>query len=241
MKVDKERVKWLHAPGHARSMGPAVIERGVASHSLVIDWSEMYFNIDDLRAHGDGYNHFVGKPKTKDKRGRVVNHDVVISTRDDAKVIYDEEFFVDKASNINFKIHPERWGKARVIEWRGLRILVMAWHPQPKARARLQILDGYKQSVRRVEAVYHKLVNSFEPDLVLLGGDLQLPKGNKWYYPNRLALRLKLRYANHHIDWQMWSKDWITDREHELNMRKINAGIDHPWMVRYLTRLKKEK
>lgn len=231
-------IKWLHAPGHSRSVGPKVIERAVKTGAQVIDWSEMYFNIDDLLKHAPEYDHFVGEPQQTDSRGRVVNHDVVISIRAGRKILHKEEFFVDKA-RINAKIHPERRGKALVFEDLGVRVLVIAWHPQPAVLKRpMVLLPGYKESVRRVEAVHDRLVSKYNPDLVVAGGDLQLGKGTKWFYPNRMAHRMKLDWHNIKIDWQMWSPAFREIRFHTIDPSTIQKGMDHPWMVRVLSNRK---
>lgn len=229
-------VKWLHAPGHVRSIGPNVIERAVETDALIIDWTEAYFNTRDLTGYASEYYHFVGKRKKKDRRGRIPNHDVVISVRKDvgAKVVHQEEFFVDRAYKMTLKINPERWGKAMVIDWEDTRILAVFWHPQYGAHRRPLIRRGYKKSVERVERVIRRLNSKYGPDLVLAGGDLQLRRGEAWYYPNKMANRLGLKSDNHGIDWQMWSRGWKSEWDRVIDPSKINSGMDHPWRARIL-------
>lgn len=228
-------VKWLHAPGHAGSVNKDVIEFAIKLDSLIIDWSEMYWNVDELRKFGEGYNHFIGKPKKKDDRGRVVNHDVVISTRKDAKVIHDEEFFVSSQVSSNLKYMPTRYGKARVIKFKGQTILIIAWHPQPNPThpARIkEVLPRYRRGVTRVQEVQDRLEKKFKPDLVLNGGDLQLGPGQEWIYPNQYAKRNKMSFRRNQIDWQMWrGKGFKFGTFRKRDASKINPGIDHLWTV----------
>lgn len=236
--VNKEaKIKWLHAPGHSGSVDAKVVDRAFRSHALVIDWTEMYHNVSSLKHLCPDYNHFVGSPRRKDSRNRVVNHDVVISTHSSAKIVYDEEFFVDDQLGFNLKYHPTRYGKARVVEYQGVRILIVAWHPQPGALHNLKIvLPHYRRSVARVSDVIHRLTLVHKPDLVLAGGDLQLGRGNKAFFPNKLAERLGLASANNKIDWQMWSESWDVAESHLIDPSKINPNMDHMWMERILHR-----
>src|SRR5690349_22041154 len=95
-KGGKVDLKWLHAPGHSRSIGPNVIRFATGFAPDVIDWSEMNFNVDDLVETAKDYEHFIGPAKRTDARGRVVNHDVIISVDKKHEIIHQEEFFVGK-------------------------------------------------------------------------------------------------------------------------------------------------
>lgn len=233
-------VKWLHAPGHAGSINKEVIQYATGLDALVIDWSEMYWNTDELRQHAGGYRHFIGEAKAPDSRGRVPNHDVVISTRSDAAVLHDEEFFVAREFTPNAKYMPARYGKARVVRWNGEIILIIAWHPQPKATKWLgTVLSGYRNSVRRVEKIQKRLVQDYNPTIIFNGGDLQLGRGEKWYYPNQLAERLGLQHKNRTIDWQMWAgarfQDFVI-----LDPAHVNPKMDHKWTLLELVKTSKK-
>lgn len=224
-------LKWLHAPGHSRSIGPKVVELAVNLEPTVIDWSEMYFNISDLKNNAPGYNHFVGPPKRTDIRGRVVNHDVVLSIHKDATVTHQEEFFIGAALPFNLKYMPERWGKAVVFWVEDQTVLLVAWHPQPGAlRYMAAVLPSYRRSVQIVEAKQRELEKTFAPDIVLNGGDLQLSVGHRWVCPNKLADRLKMQWRNHKIDWQMWKGFGVKlIGFRTVDPSKVNTGMDHLW------------
>lgn len=224
--------RWLHAPGHSGSVRKGVIQFAIKKKPLLIDWSEMYRNIADLEKHGVGYQHFVGKKRRTDARNRVVNHDVVISVRDDAEIIHQEEFFVSKEIPSNLKYMPERWGKAVVVRHAGEVILLLAWHPQPNPlRRRDLVLPSYRRGVRRVEAVQSRLEAAFSPDLVLNGGDLQLGPGSEEVHPNQMAKRTKMRYRRVHIDWQLWKGAYrvVSFKKHYPST--VNKGMDHVWTM----------
>lgn len=224
-------VKWLHAPGHAGSVGPEVVKFAVHEDPLVIDWSEMYWNVDDLRANGRGYQNFIGDPRRTDVRGRVVNHDVVLSVRSDAHIVDDGEFFIAHEIEQVIKYMPERWGKWVCFDIWGKRVLFIAWHPQPGALRRLQLVGAnYKHSVSRVVSKQNELVRRFKPDLILNGGDLQLSRGLNSMCPNRVFGSRGMMTRNHKIDWQMWrGAGWrIVDFE-TLDASHVNSGIDHLW------------
>lgn len=231
--MTETNVKWLHAPGHAGSVQKAVIEYAIGLDPLVIDWSEMYWNVDELEKYGKGYNHFIGDPKRKDKRGRVVNHDVVISTSKTAKVLHDEEFFISKEIAPNLKYMPERWGKARVIQSDGLVVLIVIAHPQPNPFRRIAlVLPSYRRGVRRTQRTQRELELQFKPDLVFYGGDLQLGFGARWVYPNKYAERNDMRYRRHKIDWQLWKGrgfkfvSFVTK-----NPKPFHKKMDHLWTL----------
>lgn len=232
----EQELKWLHAPGHAGSINKEVIQHAKSFDPLVIDWSEMYWNVDELRKYGTGYRHFIGAPKKVDGRGRVVNHDVIISTRNDAKVLHDEEFFVAKEFTPNMKYMPTRYGKARVIKWKDQIALIVIWHPQPKPTKWLGlVLSDYRRSVKRVTKVQQRLEAEFQPTIVFNGGDLQLGRGEKWYYPNQLASRLNLRHKNRTIDWQMWSGANLEAFE-PFDPAEVNPTMDHMWTLLTLSK-----
>jgi hypothetical protein len=229
-------IKWLHASGHAGSVTADVIDRAVRTNALVIDWSEMYWNIDDLKKFGNGYEHFTGQPDRKDARGRIVNHDVVLSVREDVKVLHKEEFWVDAQITPFLKYMPERHGKAMVLKFMSQVILVVAWHPQPNPLRRVGIvLPHYKRSVRRVQRVQRRLQKAFGPDLVLNGGDLQLGPGKSWVCPNNVADRLNMRTRHHKIDWQMFKgKGWEVKDFSTIDPSAFNKGMDHKWLSLWL-------
>lgn len=225
-------ISWLHAPGHAGSIRTGVITFALGHDPLIVDWSEMYWNIDELR-NFKAYNHFIGQPKRRDSRNRVVNHDVVISTRNDARVVHDEEFFVSREIKENIKYNPERWGKARVIEFEGQIILIVAWHPQPKPikKARL-VYKSYRRGVARVQRIQRQLEQEYKPDLVLNGGDLQLGVGFTPIHPNKYANRNGMRWRRHRIDWQMFKGQlWKVFSFRKLDPSKINPKMDHVWSL----------
>lgn len=238
MSESSVKVKWLHAQGHAGSINKDVITFAIKTKALVIDWSEMYWNVDELRKFGDGYDHFIGKAKKRDERGRVPNHDVIISTRKDAKILHEEEFFVSRKVANNIKYMPTRYGKARVIEHDGVITLIVAWHPQPNPmRRREEVLPIYKRGVERVEEVQNRLATKFNPDLILNGGDLQLGVGLEWVYPNQFAKRNAMSYRRHKIDWQLWRGNKFKF----LSFRKkfpstVNKAMDHVWTVLVLSK-----
>lgn len=224
-------LKWLHAPGHSHSIGPNVIEFAVNLKPTVIDWSEMYFNIDDLRDNAKNYHHFAGPNKRTDRRGRVVNHDVILSVTKDANIKHREEFFVAPEISKILKYMPERWGKAMVFELEDQIGLFIGWHPQPGALRWLNlVLPNYRKSVQRVEEVQSRLEREYKPDIVLNGGDLQLGSGRRWVCPNKLADRQKMSYRYHKIDWQMFKGFGLKVlRFVTLDPSKINKGMDHLW------------
>lgn len=230
-------VKWIHASGHAGSVTNAVIDLALSEVPLIVDWSEMYWNTDNL-AKFDDYDHFVGQAHRYDSRKRPVGHDVVISTHKDATVLHDREFYVDSEISRFIKYMPERYGKARVIEYKGQRILIIAWHPQPNPFRRiLVVLPHYRRSVRRVERVQHQMVARWAPDLVLNGGDLQVGPGLLRPYPNRMAKRLGMHFRRHKIDWQMWAgKRWTLSDFTTIDPSKANKGMDHLWTLLLLTK-----
>lgn len=226
-------IKWLHAPGHSRSIGPNVVKFAVSHDPLVIDWSEMNFNVDDLVKTAVNYKHFIGPPKRKDARGRVVNHDVIISVHKSATVTHQEEFFVGREIPKILKYMPERWGKAIVFWVEDQTVLLVAWHPQPGALRWMNlVLPQYRRSVRRVEEIQQKLEKEFSPDIVLNGGDLQLGPGNRWVHPNKLAGRQKMLWQRHKIDWQMYKGRGLKLISFiVLDPSKINKGMDHMWSL----------
>lgn len=234
--------KWLHAPGHAGSMTKPVIELAISTKALLIDWSEMYWNVDELEKYGKGYTHFTGengKAGRKDKRNRTVNHDVIISIRSDVKIIHMEEFWVDAAIRSNLKYMPERHGKAVVVEYEGETIVLVAWHPQPNPYRRIKlVLPHYRRSVRRVQRVQTRLEKDYGPSLVLNGGDLQLGIGKRWAYPNQMAKRLGMKWRRHKIDWQMWKGDWKFVSFNKIVPSKANRGMDHLWTTLTLSKTK---
>jgi hypothetical protein len=226
-------IKWLHAPGHSRSIGPRVIKMATDMEPMVIDWSEMSFNIGDLVQTAKGYHHFIGPPKRTDRRGRVVNHDVVISVEKLFDVIHQEEFFIGKEIPAFIKYMPERWGKALVISAGNETILVVAWHPQPgPLRHVAAVLPQYRRSVLRVQEKQQELEKQFSPTIVLNGGDLQLGPGKRWAHPNNLAKRLHMTWRNHGIDWQMF-KGFGVELQHftPVDPSVINLGMDHIWTL----------
>lgn len=231
-------VKWLHAPGHAGSVTQAVVERAVATNALIIDWSEMYWNTGNLKTGAPHYNHFIGKNLSPDSRKRIPNHDVVISTRSDALVIHDEEFFVDREIKGFAKYMPERHGKARVILYDGLTILIIAWHPQPNPLRRMALVfPHFKRSVRRVEKIQEVLIKEFNPDIVLNGGDLQMGPGRTWIAPNQMAKRLGMQVSRVKIDWQLWKGEgWKKEKTFTIDPSHVNKGMDHEWSVLVLTK-----
>lgn len=232
-KGGKVYLKWLHAPGHSGSVGPNVVELATSLLPDVIDWSEMYHNIDDLVSTAKDYNHFLGQPKRTDARGRVVNHDVVISINKKHTVTHQEEFFVGREIPLFFKYMPERWGKAVVFWVEDQTVLLIAWHPQPGAfRHALAVLPQYRRSVQRVQDIQTKLIKEFKPDIVLNGGDLQLGPGNRWISPNKLANRLGMAWQCHVIDWQMYKGFGVKMREFiTVNPSNVNKGMDHMWTL----------
>lgn len=229
-------IKWLHAPGHSRSIGPNVIEFATSQEPTVIDWSEMYFNVDDLVHTALNYHHFIGQPKRTDRRGRVVNHDVILSVTKSATVTHQEEFFVCQEISMFLKYMPERWGKAMVFWLEDEIVLFMGWHPQPGAFRHLAaVMPGYRKSVRLVQAKQEELEKEFQPTIVMNGGDLQLPVGRMRVHPNKLAERLKMSWRNHVIDWQMWKGFGVKLRGFKtLDPSVINKGMDHLWTFLHL-------
>lgn len=230
-------IKWLHAPGHAGSIGPKVVQLARNLDPLIIDWSEAYWNVDDIRENAKNYHHFVGPPVRFDARKRPVGHDVVISVREDAKVVHQESFFVSGEFARVIKYFPERHGKAVVLEYQDLTILGVFWHPHPVPFKFPKVLAKYKRGMDRVNEVQRRLEERFEPDLVLSGGDLQLGEGNQWVNPNSYASRNKMWYRHHRIDWQMWkSKMFANIYFHLINPAKVNKGMDHIWTMLGLQR-----
>jgi hypothetical protein len=231
-------IEWLHAPGHAGSVQQGPIEMAVATQAHLIDWSEMYWNCDELREHGDGYKHFFGDPGRTDSRGRSVNHDVVISVRKDAKVIHNESFFVCAEVKSNIKYMPERHGKAVVVDFEGVRVLLIAWHPHPNPfRRPKEVLPKYRRSVRRVQKVQDRLVARYKPNLVLNGGDLQLRTGPTPIHPNRYAKRNRMDSKSHKIDWQMWlGAAFKFESFKKLYPQKVHPKMDHVWTLLTLER-----
>lgn len=236
--MKKERLKWLHAPGHAGSQNKAVINFATSTGAVLIDWSEMYWNVDELRATATNYQHFVGKPVKVDVRGRVVNHDVILSVHEDAKIVHKEEFFLAPAVPVNIKYMPERHGKAMVFDYDDIRVLALAWHPQPRPLRWLKlVLPGYRRSVRRVQQKQRELTAKYDPDLILNGGDLQLGVGKAWFYPNQMAERLGMNWRRHRIDWQMWKgQGWKMVKRRNLDPSKVNPKMDHTWSLLTLGR-----
>lgn len=226
-------IKWLHAPGHVRSIGPKVIDLAKTFDPLIIDWSEIYFNIADLRKNAPGYHHFIGEAKRTDARGRVVNHDVAISVKkqEGLRITHQEDFFVGKEIPRILKYMPERWGKALVFTVAEQTILILVWHPQPVPFKFVNlVLPQYRRSVRRVQEKQLELEKKFEPDIVLNGGDLQLGVGNRWVHPNRLANRLKMQWQNHRIDWQMYKGFGVKMLGFRtFDPSTVNKGMDHIW------------
>lgn len=233
-------VKWLHAPAHVNGVNKAVIDYAREIDPVVIDWSEMYWDVDQLEKHGHGYRHVIGKPGRTDSRRRTVNHDVVISVRKDAQIIHEESFYISRELTSNVKYMPERHGKAVVFVYQGIRVLILAWHPQPKPLKRASlVLSSYANGVRRVQRKQRSLERRFQPDLVLNGGDLQQAPGTHKVSPNRFAQRNKMQFRRRHIDWQMWKgAGFELVRFRAVDPSKVNPKMDHVWTI--LT-LKKEQ
>lgn len=230
-------MRWLHAPGHAGSIGPEVIKFAFNLRPLVVDWSEMYWNTDDLKLAETGYQHYIGPVVRFDSRKRPVGHDVVVSVHKDAKIIHTESFFVSGEVRQLIKYFPERHGKAVVFEWEGVRVLGIFWHPHPNPFRRINlVLPKYERGVHRVQAVQSRLEERFKPDVVLNGGDLQLGEGSQFVHPNMYASRNKMHYRRHRIDWQMWKgAKFVFDSFVRIDPAKINKGMDHMWtMLRIL-------
>lgn len=226
-------LNWLHAPGHSRSIGPNVVESAIALNPDIIDWSEMNFNTDDLVRNGTGYHHFIGPPKRMDARGRIVNHDVVLSYRLKHEVLHEEEFFVGREIPKILKYMPERWGKAAVLKIEEEIVLIVAWHPQPGALRWMNlVLPQYRRSVKRVEKIQRRLQKEFKPTIVLNGGDLQLGVGRRWVCPNKVAERLGMQWKNHKIDWQMYKGFGLKLLGFKtIDPSLVNKGMDHLWTL----------
>lgn len=230
-------VKWLHAPGHARSIGPKVAHRAGQTRAHVIDATEMYFDLPTWRATLTGYQHFTASGCKVDARHRNVGHDVVVSVRRDCKVIDHGQFFV-AAQGVPLKYRPERHGVWVLFELPdGTRVLIVAWHPQPGRL--LHMLGLYRRQTQRVVAQLQRLTAKYSPDLVLAGGDLQVGSGGRAMSPNVMARSLGMESAAHKIDWQMWSKGWKSVGHHLIDPSHINRGMDHRWMVRTLRKAAK--
>jgi len=227
-------IKWLHAPGHSRSIGPNVIKLATNLEPDVIDWSEMTWNIGDLVETAKGYEHFIGPPKRKDARGRVVNHDVILSVKKEHEILHKEEFFLGREIPKILKYLPERWGKAMVFRVEDQQIvLLIGWHPQPGPLKWITlVLPQYRRSVRRVQALQRKLQNEFKPDIVLNGGDLQLGEGRLWIHPNKLAERLGMKWRHYKIDWQMFKGFGVKLLSFKtIDPSVVNKGMDHMWTL----------
>lgn len=226
-------LKWLHAPGHSRSIGPNVVKYATGLDADVIDWSEMNFNVPDLVRNAPTYHHFIGPPKRMDARGRIVNHDVVISLKLKHEILHREEFFVGREIPKILKYMPERWGKALVFKTDDQTVLIVAWHPQPGALRWMNlVLPQYRRSVQRVYDIQKRLEKEFKPDVVLNGGDLQLTVGHRWVCPNKLAERLGMQWKNHRIDWQMYKGFGVKLLNFVvLDPSRINKGMDHVWTL----------
>lgn len=226
-------IKWLHAPGHSHSIGPEVISFATQQSPTIIDWSEMYFNINDLVETATKYNHFIGKPKRTDRRGRVVNHDVILSVDKRHTITHQEEFFVGAEVSRILKYMPERWGKAIVFWVDDQVVLAVAWHPQPGAlRWTNLVLPQYRKSVKRVEKKQRELEKTFKPNVVLNGGDLQLFEGRRWVCPNKMGERLGMQWKSHKIDWQLFKGFGLKLVNFTtLDPSKVNRGMDHLWTV----------
>lgn len=239
-KGGKVDLKWLHAPGHSRSIGSNVIKLATNLEPDLIDWSEMNFNIGDLVETAKEYEHFIGPPKRKDARGRVVNHDVIISVKKDHEIKHKEEFFVGREIPKILKYMPERWGKAIVVRVEDQTVLLVAWHPQPGPLRFINlVLPQYRRSVERVQEIQRKLEKEFNPDIVLNGGDLQLGVGTRWVHPNKLAERLDMQWRNHKIDWQMFKGLGVKLRGFRvIDPSVINKGMDHIWTFITLRKVK---
>lgn len=234
-------MKWLHAPGHVRDLGPNVVKFAENLHPLVIDWSEAYYNIGDIRTHAPSYHHFVGPVVRYDSRKRPVGHDVVISVRKDADIKHTESFFISGEVRRLIKYFPERHGKAVVFNHLGVVYLITAWHPHPVPFKFVKmVLPKYRRGVGRVQKKQRELEEQFKPDVVLNGGDLQTGPGKRWAHPNQFAKRNGMRWHNKKIDWQMWKGkvarfvSFVT-----LDPRKINRNLDHPWTMLTLSVKKK--
>lgn len=234
-------IKWLHAAGHVGDVGPRVVEFAKNLDPLLIDWSEMFKNIDELREHVKNYTHFAGQVVRIDSRGRPVGHDVVLSIRKDADIIHRETFFISHEVKRLPKYFPERHGKAVVVDWQGVRILLVAWHPHPVPfKLPILVLPKYKDGVRRVQVVQRRLEQEYEPDVVLNGGDLQLGEGNQWVHPNNFASRNHMWYRHKGIDWQMAKGKRVRIKDFKVyKPSRINKGMDHPWTMLVLHYLPK--
>lgn len=225
-------IKWLHAPGHSRSIGPAVVQRAYATKAHVIDWTEMMFNIGYLRSHTGHYHHFTAEGTRTDARNREVGHDVVISVRNDCEVLHHGQFFVAN-QGVPLKYRPERHGVWVLFQAPDkTKVLIVCWHPQPGRLPRM--LGLYRRETARVRAHLNHLVKKYSPDLVLAGGDLQVGPGPRAIAPNHFAESLGLDSDYHKIDWQFWSQGWRTAKHWLIDPSKINHGMDHVWMVRRL-------
>lgn len=231
-------ITWLHASGHAGSVNKAVIELALEHEPTVVDWTEMYWNTDELTKYGKGYWHIIGDPIRRDSRNRPVGHDVVISVNRDANLVHTESFFVSRQITSNIKYMPERHGKAVVFDYEGLRVLIVAWHPHANPFRRVGlVLPVFRKSMRRAENVQRRLTVIHKPDLILHGGDLQLGPGNKWVHPNQMARRLGMKFERHGIDWQMWrGKGFKLKHALTASPKKANPRMDHPWSVLTLTK-----
>lgn len=226
-------ITWLHAPAHVHGINRDVIDLALAHEPTVIDWSEAYWNTDDIEKHAIGYQNFIGKTQRIDSRKRPVGRDVVVSVTDLADIKHEESFFVSKALLSNIKYMPERWGKAVVFDYEGYRVLIVAWHPQPKPLKRKALVYvSYRRGMRRVEKIQRRLEETWEPDLVLNGGDLQQRPSRDWISPDRFAKRLGMRFRRHGIDWQLWKgQGWRALNHFNIDPKTANKKMDHPWSV----------
>jgi hypothetical protein len=234
------QVKILHAPLHGPSFVPAVGRRAYTTGAHSIGWSEAYKALPWLRKNPGRYRHFTADGTRKDARGRRVGWDVVISIRRDCAVQANGSFLLSPELNVGstgIKYHPERHAVWVVFTTpAGIRVLDLRWHPQPGALRRPKVLGEYRKSVALVERRLNALVSQYKPDLVVVGGDLQLGASGRWIGPSRLYRRLGMEGQRRGVDWLGWTATFRAVKGWQIPIRRVARGMDHPWLVRVLAR-----
>lgn len=232
-----QHVKFLHAPGHAGSMNAKVIARAVSSEAALIDFTEMYHDMD--HCHAAGYTFLTVEGKRTDTRGRNVGHDIVVAVKtSEWVVVHHGPFFVDHELHIGAdgnKYHPERWGVYVLIRHRktGVTILGIFAHPQPGPNRHPEVKTHYEASLKRIGNERRSLVTKFRPDHTVMASDAQLGAGSQWISPNMFYARQYLAYWHDAIDWFAHDHAAPMTEHHVISKAELHhysAGLDHPWL-----------